>query len=156
MALVDVVSFGLKDFTGSRKTLPWYVPSGSTLAQLQAMVDVFAPDIDAVVDSQITDVLVTLALTLPGGLKSSPVAGNTVREGALLTAEAASTIYSFDIFVPSFANGKFTGNLVNDADTDVAALYTVITGPGVGYNPPTDKDGNDLTAISKGVRTFRK
>lgn len=156
MGLVSIISFGIKDFTNGRKTLPIYFDSALTLTQAQAYVTTGAPLLDALIDGQIIDATVTLSLTLPGGIKSSPTAGNTVREGALLSIEAASTVYVFDSYIPSVDNSHFIGNVLDDTDTAVTDWYTQMTGPGGGQPDPTDKNANDLTSVTKAVRAFRK
>lgn len=156
MALVDIVSFGILDFTGGRKTLPIYFADPITLTQADDFISAGAPLLDALIDGQIIDAVLTLSRSLPGGLKTSPVAGNTAREGALLSIEAAGTVYTFDSYVPSVSNSHFIGNLLNDTDTAVTDWYTEMTGPGGGQPDPTDKNANDLTTVRKAVRAFRK
>jgi hypothetical protein len=156
MALTNIISFGIKDASGKRKTLPIWVPAAATLTEINAFVTAGAPLLDALIDGQIIDAVVALSLTLPSGLKSAPVNGNRVREGALLSISATSTVYLFDSYVPSVSNSHFNGDLLNLSDAAVTDWYTQMTGPGVGQPDPTDTDGNDLVAVERGVRTFRK
>lgn len=150
MALVNVISIGVKDYVGGRKTVALFTPATLTLANLQTLVDNLLPDLDAVIDGQITDVSVQLALTLIAGLKGAPVAGNTVREGANLTYDADNTDYAYSVYIPSWENAGFAGDTVlttapyGDLEDDFTTLSV------------SDRDGNALLSFSTGKRTFRK
>lgn len=155
MALVDVVSFGILDFAGAAKSFPIYVPASATLTQIQAWVTAGAPILDALIDGQIETASVTLALTLPGGLKGSPVSGNTVREGGLWAWDAAGTDFEYGNYMPSQANATFVNNEVDLTNTDVTDWIAQMTGSGAGTDA-TDRYANDLTALLRARRTFRK
>lgn len=150
MALVNVISIGIKDFVGNRKTVALFTPATLTLANLQTLTDNLLPDLDAVIDGQIVDVSVQLALTVVAGLKSAPVAGNTVREGANLTYDAANTDYAYSVYIPSWENAGFAGDAVL-----VTTPYDALEGDFTTLSV-SDRDGNALTSFSTGKRTFRK
>lgn len=155
MALVDVVSFGILDFSGNRKSFPIYIPATATLAQANAWIAAGAPILDALIDGLIQDVSITLAGTLPGGLKTSAVAGNTVHEGALWAWDAASTNFEYGDFMPSVANANFVNDEVDFGNADVTDWIAQMISSGAGTEA-TDRYGNDLTAYLRGRRAFRK
>lgn len=148
MALTNIISYGVRDYTGDRKSIPYFIPSGGTISGAQGLVDVTAPLLDLALDAKIEDVSLLLALDLPGGLKSSAVVGNTVHEGADIAYSAEDTIYRWTTYYPSWKNTGFTGNVVNNT----GAFANVITD----LNQFLDKFGNALETYLEGRRAFRK
>lgn len=148
VALTDIISIAVQDYTGGRKTIPLFVPSGSSVAALQALSDVSAALIDLAIDSKIVGSQVTVQLSLPGGLKGSPIVGNTVREGALIDYSVTGSIYRWGTYYPSWKNTGFTGNVVDNT----GAFANVITDLG----QYVDKNGDALNAYIEGTRRFRK
>lgn len=149
MALVHTIGVGIIDYTGSKKSMTLYCPATVSLATLQTEMNTYLPAIDAVIDGQIVDSQVTLGLTLPGGMKTSPVAGNTVREGALEAYSAAATAFRFSYYVPSWKNAGFAGN-----DVLNTGVYATANGAPIIF--ASDRDGNALVSFLGGRRTFRK
>lgn len=148
MALVDVLSFQITDYAGDVKTAPVYVPSGGTLADLQALADVLGPEIDAAIDGKLTGISVTVNLPVNGTIKGSPVTGNTVHEGALLSFSADTTDYRHSMFIPSWENAGFSGNAALNTGVYATLITDILTA--------ADKYGNDLVAFLEGRRAFRK
>lgn len=155
MATVNIISFRILDFAGNRKSFPIYVPSSATLTQMQAWVTAGAPILDALIDGQIEEVSFTLAATLPGGLKGSPVSGNTVREGALWAWDPAGTDFEYGDYMPSVANVNFVADTLDDTNTDVTDWIAQMTASGAGTEA-TDRYANDIVSYIRGRRTFRK
>jgi hypothetical protein len=148
VGLTNIISYGLIDYTGSKKTVPYFVPAGGTIAGAQGLVDVTAPLLDAVVDAYISDIQMTIQLSVPGGLKVAALVGNTVHEGALIDYSAAGTIYRWGTYFGSWKNTGFSGNTVNNS----GAYANLITDLG----QFVDKDDNALVAYLQGTRRFRK
>jgi len=148
MGLTNIISYGVIDYTGRKKTIPYFIPSGGTIVGAQGLADVTAPLIDLAIDAYISDIQLTISLDLPGGLRSTANVGNTVREGALIDFSADSTIYRWGTYFPSWRNTGFTGNTVINS----GAGGNVITD----LNQFVDKYNNALLAYLEGVRTFRK
>lgn len=155
MATVNIISFGILDFAGARKSFPIYVPSTATLTQMQAWVTAGAPLLDALIDGKIEDVSVTLSATLPGGLKTDPVDGNTVHEGGLWAWDAAGTDYEYGDYMPSVANANFSGNTLDEGVSEVTDWIAQMTASGAGTEA-TDRYANDITGYIRGSRRFRK
>lgn len=148
MALTDIISIAVQDYTGGRKTIPYFVPSGSTVAALQALFDTTAALVDLGIDPKIVGGAVTIQLSLPGGLKSSPIVGNTIHEGALVDFSVDSSIYRWGTYFPGWKNTGFSGNIVDNS----GAFANIITDLG----QYVAKDGNALNAYIEGTRRFRK
>lgn len=148
MALTDIISIAVQDYTGLRKTIPYFVPAGSSVAALQALSDVSVALIDLGIDAKIVGSQVTIQLSLPGGLKGSPIVGNTVREGALIDYSVLGSIYRWGTYYPSWKNSGFTGNVVDNS----GAYANIITDLG----QYVDKNGDALNAYIEGTRRFRK
>lgn len=151
----DILSFGIVDADGDKKTLPVYIPSGLTLAQMQTFADDLAPKLHAVIDGEITDITATFSLSIAAGAAGAAVAGSEVQKGVLLDFVAADTQYVHGVYVPTWKNANFSGNEINLAGTGVSAFIAEFT---TGATPalPSDRYGNDLTSLKKGTKRFRK
>lgn len=155
MALVNIVSFSLRDGSDNVKALPFYFLSTQSVANMQAWITTMAPLLDAVTDAKIESVSITVGATLPAGLKASAVeAGNRVREGAGLSFAAANTSYKQDIYIPAWHEAFFVNDELGP-DTEVGDFTTQIIASG-GAADPTDRYGNDITALTGSGRVFRK
>jgi len=148
MALVDVLSFQITDYAGDVKTMPVYVPSGETVANLQAIADLLGPELDAAIDGKVTGIAVTIALEVNGTIKGTPVTGNTVHEGALWQFSAADTSYVYSLYIPSWENAGFTANAALDSGVYGTLLDDLVQN--------SDRQGNLLSAHLTGRRAFRK
>lgn len=159
MALVHV---GVKmlDDDGDTSTFAVKVPLGAlTLAQITGFAQAWATEIDDMTDGKITGLSVIIGVTLPGGLKADPVQYSEVQKGALLSFSAAGTAYRHSIRIPAVTPSKFTGNVLNSADADVAAVITIMEdGVDIGGVDvlPCDKYENDIVAYIEGVKSFRR
>lgn len=155
MAVVSVLSYSILDADGNVKSMPIYIPAGATVANIQLFSDALAPILDDVLDGKIDGVTLSIGLTLPGGLKITPVANSNVQEGALLGFDVAASNYKHSIFVPAWATGFFTGNEVDTVATEVGALATQLV-TGSNSIAPSDRAGLDLVALTDGKKRFRK
>jgi hypothetical protein len=156
MATPVIVSTGITVANQKKRSLPMFLPNATTLAQAQAFMTAFATLLDNVIDGVVVDPTVTLPLTLPGGIKSSPSAGAESSRGALLDYAASGIDRIHGIWVPSWAPAGFSGNAVDNAGayaTFISALVNVIGSSGAA---PVDRYGNDLTTFTKGRKAFRK
>lgn len=150
MALVHVVSVGVLDYLGDRKTMPLYLPAATSLATLASVLDTSLNALDDAMDGQIVDVSVSIALDLPSGLKSSPVTGKDVHNGANLTYDPADTDYAFSIYVPTWKEAGFSGQAVVTSGVYGTAETQLVT------DNWTDRDGNTFDGYVSGNRTRRK
>jgi hypothetical protein len=149
VAIVSVIGITVQDAYGDEKPLTSYIPGTVSLADIQTGVTALAPNLDAVIDPKILRAFVTIGLTLPGGLKSSAIAGQDVHNGALNSYSAANTAYRFSQYVPGWKLAGFNDKTVIDTGIyntlidQIASLYS-------------DKDGNLLDAFLEGKKVRRK
>lgn len=153
MAVVNTISIKIQDYVGgkgSTKNLVLYLPATTTVSTINTLLGTMLPLLDAVIDGQIMSASVDLALTLPSGLKSAPVTGQDVHNGANLTFDPNGTDFAYSFYVPTWVIAGFAGQDVTDTGIYDDFIQEIIT------DNFTDRDGNDFNAYSGGVRTRRK
>jgi len=151
---MDLVSFGITDDAGKRRTWACPIPSGFTDAQIQTWIDAVSADLDAAIGGVVADVSVAKAFALPGGLKATADANSEIRQGALLSYGAADTPYRYSHFIPTWDEAGYTGDTV--LTTGVYGAFVTELLDGNGTIAPCDKYENDLDQWLGGVQTFRK
>jgi len=153
-----LLSVGILDDKGSSKRANIFLPGTMTLAQIQGWSDVYVPLLDAVDDGKISDAQVTFGLTLPGGLKGSPVADSTVRRGADFTFLNASR-YKWPAYIPAWSLTYIIAGEIDVVSTPVSDFLSAYTAGlvvgGTTYQP-VNGFSFDLTALSKSKEAFRK
>lgn len=156
MALVDVLTITGVDGSGSAWSLPLHFPSGIlTLENIQSGVNQIAGALDAAIDGRIDAAFVLANMTLPA-LKST--ADGDKERGALFSMAAEGTSYRHGIFIPTWKEAGFTGDAVVDTGvygTLVSLLLNGYGSPG-SLVEPSDRYGNDLLAVVKSRKAFRK
>jgi hypothetical protein len=155
MATTDFISYSLIDHKGDVGQVLIFVPTGGTVAQLQALSNFIVAELDDVTGCQVQSATVNLGLTLPGTLKGAPISNLDKEVGANYAFDAANTPYRSTIRIPAVPSGQRVGELIDDTDTDVQAFYNAIVN-GDGTLSPSDRYANDLSAFIQGVVTFRK
>lgn len=159
MALQTVV-YRLRDSETNSpdESVPVYLDSAVTLTDVQAFSNLIAAEIDATTGSQIVGADITLPLTLPGGIKSSPVALYQNERGGLITfSSTGPRAASFRI--PAILQTIMSGDAFSLSDTAIAALIarmtTVSTVNAHSVRPHTDQDYL-FSAARRGVKSRRK
>jgi len=150
----SLLSIKVGDDAGKSKNVPVYFTSSVTPANIQTFATAFIPLLDAVIDGVVESASLTLDITVPGGIKTTPVVDSTVRRGAV---ESFGTPGRFDwsLYVPSFSLAMIVGGNINIADADVVAFNAAyVTGAG-GFTPSNGL-GLDLTALRHAAESFRK
>jgi len=150
MAEVNVISIGIVDYLGDRKTLPMYLPAATTLTTINTLLGTMLPLLDAVIDGKIADASVALSLTLPGGLKADAIAGKDVHNGANVTFDPADTDYAFSVYIPTWEEAGFSGQSVLNTGAYSDLFDEIVT------DNFTDRAGNTFDAFVAGNRTRRK
>lgn len=150
MAIVHTVSVKVVDYLGDPKTIPLHTPSTVSLATLETVLDTTLNALDDAIDGQITEVVVSFQIDLPAGLKSSPVAGKDVHNGANLTYDPQDTNYAYSLYIPTWEEAGFAGQ-----DVLTTGVYDTLEDILITDNW-TDENGNTLLAFSGGKRTRRK
>lgn len=157
MADVNLVSYSVIDATGVVKSIPIYFPVGLSIANIQAGADALASAIDNVIDGVIQRYDVTLQLVKASGLKGTP-GPQVARMGALLDYDAVATAYRHGIFIPTWKEAGFSGNVAVTTGLYNTLEALIASGGGIGGSElkPSDRYANDLVAFLKGTRRFRK
>lgn len=155
MPLVNVISFRINDAKGESQRTKLYTPVGATIPELQALIDLYAVELDAITMGQITAVTAQVTMVLPGGLKTGPVANSDIQEGANMRFDVAASNYTHSIRVPALVQSLFSGREVNIADVAVTDWATVVS-DGTAAVDPTDSKGGDLLTLLSGKKTFHK
>lgn len=157
MALVTLISFGIKDADGDTKRLRWFAPAAATEAQLQAGINLLAPTLDAVIDGFIADILITKPMTLPGGLKIAANANSEVQKGALFGFSVLNTTRGFSEWVPSWLPAQFAGDvpITTPASLGRAFIDAYLAGDDANWEAQNEF-GLALNAFLKGEKKFRK
>lgn len=157
------ISYSLLDDDGDVDTFAMKViASTHTIAQIQEAAQDFALLLDEVTGAQITGIAVTLEASLPGGLKSSPVATIENQKGATLSFTLDGSSYRDSLRIPAVKVGLFAGKNLNTSDTDVTALITAITdgitvtAGGGATVEPANRFEYEYSALASAVKSFRK
>lgn len=156
--MYDTIVFRLQDAESDtrQQSVPIYIPSGKTVAEIQAYVTAIAPEIDALTESKITEATVTLSMTLPGGLKAGPDDGAFNERGGLITFDTTGP-HSDSVRIPAMKRTIMPGDSFNLEDSDVNALITRLTTATTAANirPRTTQD-YQFSSARKGAKSFRK
>jgi hypothetical protein len=147
---VHVISLGVVDYLGDRKTIALYLPDTTTVATINTVLSTFLPALDDVIDGKIDSASVQFGLTLPGGLKGSAIVGKDVHNGANLTFDVTGSDYSHSIYVPTWEEAGFAGQSVL-----ITGDYDTLEGEIVADNF-TDRDGLGFDSFTSGLRVRRK
>jgi len=155
MADVHLLSVRLVDVYGKAGHVNIFVPSATTLAQVQAYYDTVALTLDAITGAKIDSATVALALVNPGGLKAAAIADQPIQWGANWGFDVLNTPYRWTMHVPAILSSLVTGEDINRADADVVAFEAdLVTGDGT--VAPTGRDGGDLVSVLDAKVSFRK
>jgi hypothetical protein len=152
-----IVSFSIRDADGDVKAVPCILAGDANLTDINTFVTGFAPMLNAAIGGVIESATALLNVTLPGGLRTTPIIGLEAQRGALLSFSVEDSDYRNSIFIPTWANAGFAGNEVDNTgvyNTVVAGLLS-----SWGAISPTkvgDKYDNKNLAYLKGVKKFRK
>lgn len=155
------VSFRVKDADGEIFSMPLYgtADDASTITELIGEISNMGTLVDAILDGQVVAAGICIDIGLGAmTLKGSPVAGSEVERTGLIPFVVGSTGRTWSADLPAFKYADFLSgtNLINMAQTDVAAFTSALmTGGGhITWSDPTK--GYNLPAVGQGTKTFRK
>lgn len=152
-------SVSILDADGNVRSIPLYFTydSAATLSAILAYCAVTLGMLDNIIDGQIVKQTIALEISLPGGIKTAPVAGSNVQESGLITFLTNAPVKrSFSQDLPAFAQSKFVGKVINLADTDVADWTARFVATGTTLLGSNQDFLAALVSATKGVKTFRK
>lgn len=130
-----------------------------TLANLTDYWTQFTIKLNALTEGQIIGGGVTIVPALDGTLRTSPIAGSDVQEGAILAFSLTGSSYVESVRVPAFNQTLFgaDGVSVNVADAAVIAMETLLTGANGSYPfTATNRYAQEFAALLSGRKSFRK
>jgi len=155
MAQTNIV-FSVKDSESDSReaSVPFFVPSGDTLAHYQTYADAAAEVLDNVIGSQIMSVQLVLDLVVPGGIKVAPAAASLNERGGLFVMTTSGP-YGDSFRVPAILPSIMAGD-----EFDIAAgaansfANFLIAGDGVVVTKT--RNNFDFVARVKGKKSFRR
>lgn len=164
----DVISYSLRDSEESTQnaSFPVYVPTGQSVATLQAYSNIAAKRLDLVSGSQIIRAQVTLNLTLPAysaapganELKNAALVGILNERGGLISFDTAGP-RNESIWIPGMRTSIMPGDAFSLVQADVASLIAMFTG-NVSANSvdvrPVSPQNYQYTAALKGKKSLRR
>lgn len=138
---VNAINFRIGDAESDTKTSPVtiYVPTGLEVADYQAFADAGAPLVDAISGGVIRAVDMTLNLSVPGGLKTVPLAG-ILNERGVVIGMATAGQFNDSTRVPAVRFTLMPGDTANVADPAIANFALWLT---AGVDPvfPRTREG---------------
>ena len=156
--MYDTIVFRIRDAESDTKlaSLPIYVPSGKTVAELQTYATYIAPQIDALTGGQLVEASVTVSLTLPAGIKTEPFAAALNERGGLITFDTDGP-HADSVRIPAIKTSIMPGDSFSLTDTAVNDFITTLTSvtPPTNIRPRSYQD-YQLVSARKGSKSFRK
>lgn len=156
MAVVSVGSLSIVGIDGGRKSVALYFPATVAAADLILYMQEFAGLVNTATDGVIERIAVTVGVTPPGGLRTTPVNGNGSEIGALLAFDVQDSDYSHGIFIPTWSNAGFAGKTVVNTGAYAAVIAALVTHTLNTTIGPSSEEGNDLVGFLRGLRKSRK
>lgn len=131
-----------------------FIDGTQTIAAAKTALTAWLDAVYRLTDCEITEGTIQI---LPGNTSGTyPLtAGAEIEETASLDFSVPIVPYHWGETILGFKASKLTGNQINLADTDVAALVTLLTGAVLGGNY-TDRSARALTALAYAFQGTRK
>ena len=152
---INLISVQIIDDAGRSDSVLISVPDTTTLAEIQAWLDTNATYIDGITGGKLNKASVSLALTLPAGLKSQPLTDHPVQWGANFGFSANGTNYRHTVRVPAIAQTMVTAGAVDTSGASAQGFIGAMVSGSDGVLP-TDRYENDLNGFIEASPTFRK
>lgn len=151
------VSLRLLDSLGveSSSMFPVNIDDTKTIAQALTDAQVLAGDVDAISDSQITEVSLKLIGPLPIGGKTGPIAGAENERTGLFNFSQSGSPYRWGVDIPGMAQGKISAGKINLSDAAVSAFIAFMIAAGTALTPVSTSP-HTLVALLDALLAFRK
>lgn len=158
MALGFELFIRIRDEDGDSSTMTLKFPDSLGIDDITDYADDFLVLLDAVIDGKIEAAGVCVSVTLPGGLKASPIANCDIQQGAQWLFRAGG--YPVRLRVPTWDRAMFNAGSkdVDITDSDVLNFRNAITAgltPDVTLVEPSDNRGADIDTWVSAVENFR-
>jgi hypothetical protein len=159
MALGFELFIRVRDEDGDASTMTLRFPDALALVDITDYADAFLTLLDAVIDGKIEAAGVCVAVTLPGGLKASPVNNTDVQHGMQFLFRAGT--YPVRLRVPTWDPALIVPGSKNAdmSDSDVLNFRNAILAgltPDITLVEPSDNRGADVDAWVSAVENFRR
>ena len=150
------IVFSVQDDESDTKlaSVPFFVPDGDTLAHYTAYMEAAAAVLDDVTGSQIMRAQLVLDLTLPGGLKSAPVAAALNERGGLWVMTTSGP-YGDSFRVPAILTSIMPGDSF-DIASGAADTFSNFLIAGDGVVITKTRNAFDYLARVTGKKSFRR
>jgi hypothetical protein len=145
----DIVTVHATDAYNLPYTIPIYIPAGSTLANIQSMIDSVVLALDSVTGGLIGTVTVELNLTVPAACKDAAVAATQREMGCAINFETGER-EGYPLNIPGIDVSLIDGDDITYAGAVAAFISAMVAGAATVL--PCDQSGKDLT----GYRTVKK
>lgn len=148
------VTYTVKDEKGNSSVMNMNIPTATTAANAITFAQSFAGLLNAVITGQITAIGLGYLVTLPGGLRTSPLGGSDVEEGARFSFRTALN-HLTRFRIPTFDESLILAGskAVDLEDTAVDALVDAMTG-GLGGVSPVDSRDEDVVSLDAAQEQF--
>lgn len=156
------VNFTIIDQKGESSKTTVHVPTGFSVAQYAAFAQSMAQLIANIIDGQITEVSVSLPLSLSGAtIRAVALGAADIFKKLFIQARSAvaGLVGKFNIPTYDEANNIAGSDQADQADTEIAALIAIVeNGANISGEvvQPVDLRGNDLVDVSIAREIFRK
>jgi hypothetical protein len=152
-------SFTVQDDLGTKAnmTLYYLLDPTKTIADLVTDWQAEATLAVAILGGKLIHGTARIVLTPSADQSSKPISSSRVEQTAVFDETNASNPRIYGIAVPSIADSKITGGVINLADTDVAAFVTSLSAAsGTSTSEPTSNQFLVLNGLRDAFLSFRK
>jgi len=154
----DVITLRTQDSESGADygAIPIYIPHGFTTVQLEAWLALAAAEFDAALNVKIVSADLTMPMTLPGGLKASPVANSLNERGGLLSF-LTSGDYADSIRLPGILTSLMPGDEIAITNTLITNIVTRMTTATTTPNiRPVTKNSFNWVSLRSGKKSLRR
>jgi len=134
------------------------VDPSSSITAITAFYDTWLSNLDALVDGQIIAASWTVLPGLPGGLKSSPVAGSSCMGTGILNFMATGSINRWGFAIPALSKGSTVqsgGKFVITNPSPGYTMYTFLLATGTTLEW-SNAAAQTLSSFTESLLSFRK
>jgi len=155
--VVSVVATCLDSEGKPTVNIPIYAPVGDTVAHYQSFFEAYADVLDDVTGAQLVGGSITIPLTLPvSGIKTAPVNPSYNERGANVLMAVTDSTFNESFRIPAVKASLVSGDNVNLAATEIAALTNFLVA-GDGVVIPKTRAGLDMEGTGIAAKkTFRR
>lgn len=124
-----------------------------------AQFNTWLADLDACTDGQIIGAELEVLPSLPGGLKTAPVAGSRVEQTGVLSFSATGDTHHWATAIPALSNGATVvsgGKIVITPGAPAEVLAALLAGGGTAALEWTNATSQAIASFYKALISFRR